>query len=87
MSHAALKLKFEKPGLFYIFNYGFSVITILRDIENTCLLYWSIENLSAVILVYNSMDFFAKLGSVFWFDQKIVKISFFKITYRSNEKT
>ncbi len=87
MSCAALKRTFEKPGIFYIFNYGFSAITISRDLKNTCRLYRSIENLNAVILIHNSMDFFAKLGSVFRLDQKIVKMSFFKTTYRSNEKT
>ncbi len=39
VSRAALKRKFEKPGVFFIFNNGFLAITISRDLENTCLLY------------------------------------------------
>ncbi len=87
MSCAALKRKFEKPGAFFIFNNGFLAITISRGLENIGLIYQSIENLNAVILVHNSMHFFSKLGSVFRISENIVKISFFKTTYRSNEKT
>ncbi len=39
MSCGAMKRKFEKPGVFFTFNYGFSAITISRDLENTSLLY------------------------------------------------
>ncbi len=46
-------------------NYGFLAITISRCLENTNRIYCSIENLDAVILIHNSVHFFAKLGSVF----------------------
>ncbi len=51
ISRAALKCKFEKPGVFFIFNNGFLAITISRGDKCRGVIHHSIENFKALRMI------------------------------------